>query len=79
IYNSSTTKFRLNGFILHKCDGIDLLSFYRDEYQSLVSYALSEVKQMHLGIEASLVYTVTPSLSVELVALVGDYRFTTTQ
>ncbi|MFX8809191.1 hypothetical protein ABTM66_18945, partial [Acinetobacter baumannii] len=32
IYNSSTTKFRLNGFILHKYDGIDLLSFYHDEY-----------------------------------------------
>ncbi|MBX9779219.1 MAG: hypothetical protein K2X26_02680 [Chitinophagaceae bacterium] len=79
IYNSSNTKLRLNGYILHKYDGIDLISFYHDEYQSLVSYALSELKQMHMGIEASLVYTFTPSLSVEVVALVGDYRFTTTQ
>lgn len=79
IHNSSKLRLRMNAYMFHKYDGIDLLSFYHDEYQSLVSYALSNLHQMHMGIEASLIHTINPSLTIELVALVGNYRFKTTQ
>jgi hypothetical protein len=79
IYNGAKAKYRINAYWLQKRNGIDLLSFYHDEYRSLVSYAVSGINQLHLGIETSLSYMLTPSLSVETVILIGDYRYTKAQ
>jgi len=79
MYNGSKAKYRLNAYGFQKRNGIELLSFYHDEYKSLVSYAISGINQLHLGIEASLSYSVTPSINVEAVALLGNYKYTQAQ
>ncbi|HEY0356866.1 MAG TPA: TonB-dependent receptor, partial [Flavisolibacter sp.] len=79
IHNSPRMKVRLSGYYTTFEDQLNVLSFYHDEYQNFVNYALSNIDKIHYGGEFGFEGKITPTWTVNAAAAVGRYFFNSRQ
>jgi type IX secretion system PorP/SprF family membrane protein len=74
-----TLKLRLTGYYTNIKDGMDIRSFYHDDYRNFVNYATNNIGKNYQGIEIGIEKKVLYQLSINAIASIGDYRYTTKQ
>lgn len=74
-HNSPRLKFGLTGYYTTLKNGYDVMTFYHDQYQNFVNYALSGIDQVYFGGELGIDYKLTSTLSVNAAASVGRYYY----
>lgn len=72
-------KFRATGYYLVLRNGMDVLSFYHDAYNSFVNYAISGIGQTHCGFETGLEVELLHGFSLQAVAVNGTSYFNSRQ
>jgi hypothetical protein len=75
-YRSPDLKFSISGFYITTKDAIRSTSFYHDDLNTFVNFSLTGIDQEHTGIEAAIEYSLTPSLSLQGAASIGQYIYT---
>jgi hypothetical protein len=79
VMNSPKLKIRANGYYTQFKNGLDVLTFYNDEYRNFVNYAISNIGKIHTGVEFGLEAKVYKGLSLTAAAAVGQYTYNTRQ
>jgi hypothetical protein len=79
IMNAPNLKLRLSGYYTEFDDGMNVISFFHDEYQNLVNYALSNIDRVHFGGELGFEAKIAPGLSLNGAAAIGRYYFNSRQ
>ena len=77
--NAPKLKIRLNGYYTRFKNGLDVLTFYNDEYRNFVNYAISNIGKVHMGIEFGAEAKVYKGLSLNAAAAIGQYTYNTRQ
>ena len=77
--NAPKLKIRLNGYYTRFKNGLDVLSFYNDQYRNFVNYAISNIGKIHMGIEFGSEVKVYKGLSLNAAAAIGQYTYNTRQ
>lgn len=68
-------KCRMTGYYTGFFNGMQLYSFYHEEYNSLVNYSLDHINKIHCGIEFFAEYKLLPELALQITALTGRYFY----
>lgn len=76
IMNYPGIKMRITAFATKINDASRLISFYHDDFSSMVNYAISGIDQRYLGIEAGAEIKLGSMFSLILAGTWGDYRYT---
>lgn len=79
VMNAPKLKIRLNGYYTQFKNQLDVLSFYNDEYQNFVNYAISNIGKIHTGIEFGAEAKIYKGLSLTAAAAIGQYTYNTRQ
>lgn len=79
IMNAPKFKIRLSGYYTKFMDGMDVMSFYHDEYQNFVNYAISGIDKLHFGGEFGIEAKVTSTITVNAAAALGRYYYDSKQ
>lgn len=79
VMNAPRLKIRANGYYTRFKNQLDVLSFYNDEYQNFVNYAISNIGKIHMGLEFGVEAKVYKGLSLTGAAAIGEYTFNTRQ
>ena len=66
---------RVTGYFTQINDAVKQISFYHDDYASMVDYSISGTNQRHLGIEMGAEVKLGSMLSLILAGNYGDYRY----
>jgi hypothetical protein len=77
--NAPKVKIRANLFYTQFKNQLNVLTFYNDQYQNFVNYALSNIGKTHMGIELAGEAKVYQGFSVNAAASIGRYRYDTRQ
>lgn len=75
ILNAPSLKVAMNGYLISIKNGMDLMSFYHDGYRSLVNYAMSQIGSLHMGLELSMSYQLTPGFLINSALHIGRFRY----
>lgn len=67
---------KANFYYTQMQDQTSIKSFFHDDEASFVNYILTGVDQVHMGMELSASYNLTPTLTLKGVAAIGDYYYT---
>ncbi|SJZ43592.1 TonB-dependent receptor [Sediminibacterium ginsengisoli] len=76
IINSPLFRLRFSGYITVFRQGLNVLSFYHDEYQTFVNYAISSINKKHVGIELGAEVRLNKKWTAGLAAAIGRYYYT---
>ena len=76
ILNHPIVKMRITAFATKINDASRLISFYHDDFSSMVNYAISGIDQRYLGIEAGAEIKLGSMFALILAGTWGDYRYT---
>lgn len=68
-------KLRATAYFTQIMDATKLISFYHDDYASMVNYSISGIDQRHLGIELGAEIKLGTMFSIILAGNYGDYRY----
>lgn len=68
-------KLRMTGFYNQFYNVSKLISFYHDDYSSMVNYAMTDIAQRHLGVELGAEVKLTSMFSLVFAGNYGDYRY----
>ncbi len=68
-------KMRLTAYYAQIIDATRLISFYHDDYASMVNYSISGIDQRHLGAELGMEIKLGSMFSLILAGNYGDYRY----
>lgn len=68
-------KLRATAYFTQIIDATKLISFYHDDYQSMVNYSISGIDQRHLGIELGAEIKLGSMFSLVFAGNYGDYRY----
>lgn len=68
-------KMRLTAYFTQIMDATRLISFYHDDFASMVNYSISGIDQRHLGVELGLEVKLGSMFSLILAGNYGDYRY----
>ena len=68
-------KLRATAFFTQILDATRLISFYHDDYASMVNYSISGIDQRHLGLEIGAEIKLGSMFSLILAGNIGDYRY----
>jgi len=79
VMNAPKLKIRLNGYYTQFKNQLDVLSFYNDEYQNFVNYAISNIGKIHMGLEFGAEAKIYKGLSLTAAAAIGQYTYNTRQ
>lgn len=79
VMNAPKLKIRLNGYYTQFKNQLDVLSFYNDEYQNFVNYAISNIGKIHTGLEFGAEAKIYKGLSLTAAAAIGQYTYNTRQ
>jgi hypothetical protein len=79
ILNAPKIKIHLVGYYTQMKHGFNVLTFYHDEYQAFVNYALSHINKLYFGGEFGLEANVVPNIIITGVAAVGRYYYNSRQ
>lgn len=70
-----SVKLRVTGYLAQIQDATRLISFYHDDYASMVNYSISGIDERHLGIELGAEIKLGTMFSLILAGNYGDYRY----
>jgi hypothetical protein len=76
ILNYPIVKMRITAFATKINDASRLISFYHDDFSSMVNYAISGIDQRYIGIEAGAEIKLGSMFALILAGTWGDYRYT---
>ena len=76
VLRAPNVKATVTGYLTDIADQVRTISFYHDDQQSFVNYTLSGIDQRHLGLELAAEARVIGGLSVQAVAALGQYYYT---
>jgi hypothetical protein len=76
VMNYPGIKMRITAFATKINDASRLISFYHDDFSSMVNYAISGIDQRYLGIEAGAEIKLGSMFALVLAGTWGDYRYT---
>jgi len=76
IMNYPVIKMRITAFATKINDASRVISFYNDDYASMVNYAISGIDQRYIGVEAGAEIKLGSMFSLILAGTWGDYRYT---
>ncbi|MDD2794017.1 MAG: hypothetical protein PHD73_12615 [Sediminibacterium sp.] len=76
ILHAPLLKFRSTAYLASIKNGMNRMSFYHDGYRNLVNYALWNIDQLHIGIEAAAEFSLSLRMRINLALAVGRYRYT---
>jgi TonB dependent receptor len=79
VLNAPKLKVRATGYYTRFKNGLDVLTFYNDEFQNFVNYAISNIGRTHMGIEFGAEAKIYKGLSLTAAAAVGEYTYNTRQ
>lgn len=79
VLNAPKLKIRATGYYSQFKNGMDVLTFYNDEYRNFVNYAISNIGKIHMGLEFGAEAKVYKGLSVNAAAAIGQYTYNTRQ
>lgn len=79
VLNAPRLKLRLSGYYTTIENGYNVISFYHDDYQSFVNYALSNIDKMHFGGEFGLEAKIFYKITINAAAAVGRYYYNSRQ
>lgn len=79
ILNAPKLKIHLSGYYTKFENGMNVLSFYHDQYRSFVNYALSNINKVHFGSELGFEAKVVRNVTVNGAAAVGRYYYDSRQ
>jgi hypothetical protein len=79
VMNAPKLKIRATGYFSQFKNGLDVLTFYHDEYRNFVNYAISNIGKIHMGLEFGVEAKVYKGLSVNAAAAIGQYTYNTRQ
>jgi len=68
-------KLRATAYFTQIHDATRLISFYHDDYASMVNYSISNISQRHIGIELGTEIKLGSMFSLILAGNYGDYRY----
>lgn len=68
-------KMRISAYYTRIKDATKLISFYHDDYASMVNYSISHIDQRHVGIELGAEIKLGSMFSLILAGNYGDYRY----
>lgn len=74
--NAPYLKISLSGYYVSSKNGIESTSFYHDDLRTFVNFSLTEINKESTGIEAAIEYKLTPSLTLQGAATIGQYIYT---
>lgn len=80
-YKLNTPRVRLGitGYYTKSMDGVDVLSFYHDQYQNFVNYALSGIDKVFFGAELGTEIKLSSTISFNAAASLGRYYYDSRQ
>lgn len=73
--NYPSLKLRVTAFYTQIMDATKLISFYHDDYASMVNYSISGIDERHLGVELGAEIKLGSMFSLILAGNYGDYRY----
>ena len=77
--NAPKLKIRATAYYTQFKNGLDVLTFYHDEYRNFVNYAISNIGKVHMGLEFGVEAKIYKGLSVTGAAAIGQYTYNTRQ
>ncbi len=78
-YTAPKAKISLTGFYTQSKNGYDMMTFYHDQYQNFVNYALSGIDKLFFGGELGAEIKLTQTLTFNGAASVGRYYYDSRQ
>lgn len=75
IFRGPYLKLRVTGYYIEFRDQMWTRSFYHEELQTFVNYAMSGVDKLHSGLEAGLEAKISPTMVLTFVAAHGDFIY----
>lgn len=75
VFNHPVIKLRVSAFFTQMQDINKLISFYHDDFSSMVNYSVSGIDQRHYGIELGSEIKLGSMFSLILAGTYGDYRY----
>lgn len=79
ILNAPSLKVRLTGFYTQFKNQFNVISFYNDQFENFVNYALSNIGKEQYGVEFGTEAKLYKGLSINAAASVGRYYYNTRQ
>lgn len=79
VLNAPNIKARVNAFYTNFKNQSNVLTFYDEQFQNFVNYAISGIGREHMGVEIGVEAKVYKGLSVNAAANIGRYYYTTRQ
>lgn len=79
LMNAPKFKIRLSGYYTRFRDGLDVMSFYHDEKQNFVNYAINGIDKLHFGGEFGIEAKLTSTLTLNAAAALGRYYYDSKQ
>ncbi|MBS1729705.1 MAG: TonB-dependent receptor [Bacteroidetes bacterium] len=79
ILNAPSLKIRLGVFYTSIQHGVNVLTFYNDDYSNFVNYAVRDINREMMGIEFGLDAKILRNISLTGAASVGSYYYTSRQ
>ncbi len=79
VLNAPTIKVRVSGYYTSMKNGFNVLTFYHDQYQNFVNYALSHIDRLYFGAEFGVEAKVARNVTVNAAASVGRYYYNSRQ
>ena len=79
ILNAPKLKIHLVGYYTQMKHGFNVLTFYHDDYQDFVNYALSNIDRLYFGGEFGIEANIARNITVTAAAAVGRYYYNSRQ
>ncbi len=79
VLNAPKVKFRASGYYTSMQHGFNVLTFYYDEYQDFVNYALSNIDRLYFGGELGAEVKAARNITVNAAASIGRYYYNSRQ
>ncbi len=75
IVNAPSFRFRLTGYYTAFAHGMNVITFYHDDYHSFMNYALSGIGKVHYGTECGVEWQLGSGYALSLSAALGRYYY----
>ncbi len=79
LLHAQKLKLHASLYYINSKNGLDVLSFYHDAYNSFVNYAISGIGQTHYGYEFGMDLHVSNKMNVQIAATNGQHFFNSRQ
>ncbi|MBS1747176.1 MAG: Plug domain-containing protein [Bacteroidetes bacterium] len=79
ILNAPKIKIHLVGYYTQMKHGFNVLTFYHDEYQAFVNYAISNINKLYFGCELGFDVNVARNINLSGAAAIGRYYYNSRQ